>query len=308
MTDERRDLDVRNRVFDFLRSKTSIHGDVLPWALLSEGIVYSGQRVPLIGPQGIFKPAVLANLPLSITTAPIREGRPRPYDDGIDSDGLLEYRYRGTDPFHRDNVGLRLAMTRRAPLVYLFGVVKGQYMPVWPVFIVGDDPANLSFKVAIDDRRLNLGRQGLPYPEQVVEAERNYVARVTMTRLHQAAFRERVLRAYHERCAICQLRHRELLEAAHILPDGHPLGEPVIQNGLSLCKLHHAAFDRYILGIRPDYIIEIRRDILEEVDGPMLLHGLQGVAGSSLKAPRNTRDRPRAEFLEERYEMFRCAS
>jgi hypothetical protein len=36
----------------------------------------------------------------------------------------------------------------------------------------------------------------------------------------------------------------ELLDAAHILPDGHPKGEPVVPNGLALCKLHHAAFDR----------------------------------------------------------------
>jgi hypothetical protein len=41
-----------------------------------------------------------------------------------------------------------------------------------------------------------------------------------------------VLRAYQQCCAICRLRHDELLEAAHILPDGHPLGEPVIPNGL----------------------------------------------------------------------------
>jgi hypothetical protein len=59
-----------------------------------------------------------------------------------------------------------------------------------------------------------------------------------------------VLRAYRDCCAVCRLRHEELLDAAHILPDGHPRGEPVVRNGLALCKLHHAAFDRHILGIR----------------------------------------------------------
>jgi putative restriction endonuclease len=307
MPDEGRDAAVRAHAFAFLTEKTAILGEVLPWSVLSAGFVFEGKRVPLISQQGIFKPAVLPEMPLTITTAPIREGEPRPYEDGIDERGLLNYRYRGTDPGHRDNVGLRLAMQRRAPLIYLFGVVRGQYMPAWPVFVVGDDPGDLCFKVAVDDQRLALGAKQAE-AEQVVDARRSYLAAVTMRRLHQATFRERVLRAYHESCAICRLRHRELLEAAHILLDGHPRGEPIVPNGLSLCKLHHAAFDRHILGIRPDYVIEIRRDILEETDGPMLLHGLQGVAGSRLILPHGSGNRPRPDFLEERYELFRKAS
>jgi putative restriction endonuclease len=75
-----------------------------------------------------------------------------------------------------------------------------------------------------------------------------------------------VLRAYQQCCAICRLRHDELLEAAHILPDGHPLGEPVIPNGLALCKLHHAAFDAYIIGVTPDLEATVRLDVLQEID------------------------------------------
>jgi putative restriction endonuclease len=65
--------------------------------------------VPLLAPQGIFKPAIL-NLPLSITTTPPSPRKPRPYNDEFDNNGLLRYRYRGTDPNHRDNVGLREAI------------------------------------------------------------------------------------------------------------------------------------------------------------------------------------------------------
>lgn len=46
-----------------------------------------------------------------------------------------------------------------------------------------------------------------------------------------------------------------------------------------MCKLHHAAFDRNIVGLRPDLIVEIRNHILEEVGGPMLRHGLQDLQG-----------------------------
>lgn len=299
------DHQVRQKVFDFLVEQTSLHGEVLPWAVLSKGLVIDGQRVPLIGPQGIFKPAVLPEIPISIATAPLVEGRQRPYEDGIDSDGILEYRYRGTDPQHRDNVGLRLAMKTRAPLVYLYGVVKGEYLPVWPVYIVGEDRERLLFKVDLAEGNVEAGTA---LPEIAAEARRSYVTVVTRQRLHQATFRQRVLQAYRERCAVCNLKHAELLEAAHILPDGHPRGEPIVPNGLALCTLHHAAFDRQIFGVRPDLVIEVRKDILEEVDGPMLRHGLQEIAGSTLAVPAASHLQPRREYLEERYELFRKAS
>jgi putative restriction endonuclease len=126
-----RDLDsaVRAAAFRFLEEQTILRPDgVLPRTVLANGFVLEGVRVPLLGPQGIFKPAVL-ELPLSITTVPAVEGRPRPYADEIGPDGLVRYRYRGTDPRHRDNEGLRRAMARQVPLAYFHGVVRGLYSP-----------------------------------------------------------------------------------------------------------------------------------------------------------------------------------
>jgi len=39
-------------------------------------------------------------------------------------------------------------------------------------------------------------------------------------------------------------------------------GEPVVPNGLALCKLHHAAFDGHLLGINPDLVVHVARAIL----------------------------------------------
>jgi putative restriction endonuclease len=301
-----REIDRRVRVaaFEFLRKQTELHGETLPRTMLAEGFILDGQRVPLIGPQGIFKPAALPEVPLSITTVPEVEQRARPYEDEIGDDGLVRYRYRGSDPNHRDNAGLRLALQRGTPLVYLYGIVPGEYMPIWPVFIVGDDPTTLSFSVAVDLKE-TLAVSPVEQSGAVAEARRSYITRLTQQRLHQQGFRKRVLRAYQERCAVCGLRHSELLDAAHILPDGHPKGEPIVPNGLALCGLHHCAFDRSFLGIRPDLMIEIRADILRESDGPMLVHGLQGFQGVRIAVPGRTELQPDREFLAERYEMFR---
>jgi putative restriction endonuclease len=98
-----------------------------------------------------------------------------------------------------------------------------------------------------------------------------------------------------------------LLDAAHILPDRDPRSDPFVRHGLALCKLHHAAFDSNILGIRPDLGVEIRDDILHEIDGPMLLHGLQGLHGTAIFVPPAPRLQPDPEFLATRYELFRQA-
>ena len=298
------DLDalVRLAAFVFLTQQTQLHGEVLPRTVLRDGFDFRGTRVRLVGPQGIFKPAILPELPLSITTAPVKRGGTRPYDDSFGPD-LLRYRYRGTDPRHHENVGLRKAGQRGTPLVYFHGIVPGQYFAVWPVYIVGDDPGSLVFSVAVDDAD-HLSGDLLAIAESGAEARREYVTAVTRKRVHQSEFRERVLRAYRQCCAMCRLRHRDLLDAAHIIPDSEAAGVPVVSNGLALCKLHHAAFDRYILGIRPDCVVEVRPKVLEEIDGPMLLHGLQGLQGSRIVVPRAAADRPDPKLLEERYLRF----
>jgi len=302
------DAQVRAAAFCFLEAEVRRLGtDVLPRTLLAQGFRLGDRRVPLVGPAGIFKPAVLPEMPLSITTVPVGEGQAPPYRDVLGRDGLLRYCYRGTDPYHRDNVGLRLARERQAPLIYCHGVVAGLYAVVWPVFIVNDSPSELMFTVSVDDRQLaGIGAQDTE--DSGTEGRRRYITRQVQQRLHQEGFRQRVLSAYRTHCAVCRLRHTELLEAAHILPDGHPHGEPIVPNGVALCKLHHAAFDANILGISPDYGIEIRLDILEERDGPMLTHGLQGFHNRRILTPTREFLKPRREFLEQRYDLFKRAT
>jgi putative restriction endonuclease len=299
------DLRVRLAAFAFLDEQRKLSLDLLERRVLQQGFDLDGQRVPLQAPQGIFKPRV-CRFPLSITTVPVTEGRPRPYDDIFGADGLLRYRYRGTDPNHPDNAGLREAMRRGVPLVYFHGIVEGKYEAEYPVFIVGDDAASLTFTVSVDERRF--ASLGTVADDAETDIRRRYVTRAVRQRLHQQEFRERVLEAYQRHCAICRLKREQLLEAAHIVADAEELGAPVVPNGIALCALHHAAFDAHLIAVRPDYQIEIRRDVLEESDGPMLIHGLQGFHGQRIRLPAREGLRPRPSLLEARYELFRRAA
>lgn len=298
---EQHDHRVRLAAFRWLRAQMDVVGELLPRSVLAEGFVFEGTRVPLLGPQGIFKPALMTDAPLSIATIP-----GGPYDDGMGSGGQLRYAYRGTDPAHPDNRGLRHAMERQLPLVWFYRVQPGQYLAAFPVFVVGDHPAALAFDVAVDDAQALLEP---PTPISAVSEDRaairrEYVTTIVRRRVHQQAFRARVIEAYRTHCAFCRLRHQELLDAAHITADSEVTGDPRVSNGLSLCKLHHAAFDRHFLTVRPDYTIEVRRSILDEEDGPMLLHGLQGMHDRPIYVPREASLQPDRDRLEVRYAEF----
>jgi putative restriction endonuclease len=297
------DLDaaIRLSAFEWLKEQQTIHGDILPRQILAEGFIFEGERIPLIAPQGIFKPRYL-ELPLSITTAP--NG---PYPDRLGPDYLM-YRYRGEDPNHRDNVGLREVMKRGKPLVYFFGHAPSRYEAIWPVFIVGDDPASLTFRVTVDDVQSMKALAVGTVVSEAANGRRAYITAIVRQRLHQRGFRERVLHAYRQQCSLCRLRHYELLDAAHIIPDVEPEGIPAIRNGIALCKLHHAAFDGLLLGITADYTIDIRADILDESDGPMLQHGLKELHNARIILPRDKDSWPDREGLDQRYQRFKLAS
>ena len=301
------DRSVRLEAFKWLNLQRGIHGDVLPREVLEAGFTFRGNRVPIVGPQGIFKPAVLPKIPLSITTIP-----GGPYDDDLrDGASVIHYRYRGSDPGHHENVGVRLAKETQTPLIYCYRVLPGRYVVSYPVFVCGDDPADLTFDIQLDDE-IGLARYQSARPDAISVPEatlhRKYITTSAKRRLHQVAFRERVLNAYETRCALCSLRHGALLDAAHIIPDSEPGGEPEVSNGLALCKIHHAAFDLNYLGITPKLVIEVRQELLDEIDGPMLQHGIKAMHGERIHVPRVRQHRPSSERLEARFEKFLQAS
>ncbi len=292
------DFAVRQAAFAWLAEQKAIHGPVLPTTLLITGFEVEGQRVSIMNrPRGIFRPRQ-CELPLSVKTS-----LTSPYADCWTPDGSLLYSYQGTDPNHPNNVGLREACRRQIPLVYFFAVVKGQYLAEFPIYVVHDDPAALTFTLQLDDPSTVVETGAAEGVQEPATARRLYLTGSMRVRLHQAPFRERVLRAYRSQCAVCRLRLRQLLDAAHIKPD-HEGGEPVVSNGLALCKIHHTAFDRMFLGIRPDGVIRIHREVLKAEDGPMLRYGLQELHDRPIHVPRRTQDQPDPSLLAGRYAAF----
>ncbi|MCC6242139.1 MAG: HNH endonuclease [Gemmatimonadaceae bacterium] len=305
-----RDWQLRLAAMQRLTALRDAGGGLVTAAALEAGFEFEGERIPLWSSRkGIWRPRQLGkNGPaLTIFTAPRVAGRAPAYHDEVAADdrGWFGYKYEGTDPGLWTNVAMRRAMELQRPLIYLYGVTKGVYEPIFPVYVTGDDPATLTFKLQAD------------VPTSVVQPSdafayaaaprREYQTVAVKRRIHQHRFRELVLSAYSKRCSMCSLGHVRLLDAAHIIADHDDRGLPEVPNGLALCKIHHSAYDENILGISADLVIHVRDDILREIDGPMLEHGLKRMEGTRIQVPRPERLRPNLEYLDERFRRFRAA-
>ena len=307
-----RDALMRRAAFERVRrlSETYAH---LTRKEFKPGFEFEGQRIPLVNPQrGIFKPRQMKHL-LSIRTVIPRKGGKYWYDDQrvghqqiFARDESIDYAFMGTDPAAPDNQWLRDAFEHRIPIIYFLGVAPGRCIGIFPVFISDWNPGSLKAKVVFSEPRSGVIQQSVSdYPATSIE--RRYALRGVKQRLHQASFRQIVLCAYNERCALSGLPEPQLLDAAHIIPDSDfNLGQPIVSNGLPLSKIHHAAFDSHLIGIDPDYRLHLSDRLREKEDGP-LLEALKSQHRAKILLPKRKEDYPDPDRLALRFERFRSA-
>jgi putative restriction endonuclease len=297
-----RDDDVRSSCFASLDVLCAKFGDDLPYVGgLDAGFSFRGRRVPFLAyMKGIHRAAVQQGpAALSINTSSAS-----PYEDEETAEGVL-YAYRTGDVDQPDNRALRAAKDLAVPIVYFVGTRPGWYKPFYPCYIVADDPVA---------RRVLVTKGAMAGPMEEREPvlledpiERQYAVREMRVRVHQARFRGRVIPAYRTQCAICRLRELRLLDAAHIVSDANVLGEPTVDNGISLCAIHHRAFDQNLVAVTPAYEVAVSPRLLEDDDGPML-DLLKGFDGASIVVPQRRSQRPDPDRLTRRYEAFLTAT
>lgn len=270
-----------------------------------EAFTFKGDRASLIASyRGIHKPGGWTTV-LSIlsTDRPADQGG---YEDLERDDGTLLYRFMNNPgaALNAYNRALVNTMEGGLPLILLEKVGSKTFEPFYPVWINAYEPNNLGVVVSYSTPDTEFGE----IADLAAEDIREYKSAVHRRRIHQDVFRTRVLHAYRDRCAICNLGRRGLLDAAHIVDDSHEDGLAIVPNGLALCRIHHGAYDQYLIGIRPNLTLEVAEDVLEEVDGPMLQHGLKAIAEQSIQIPRARSLQPDPVRLEWKYERFQARS
>lgn len=296
-----RDEDVRSSCFSALDVLRAEFGDDIPYrGGLDRGFAFRGTRVPFINVQkGIYRAAAQRG-PAALS---VQTSWKSPYDDEETELGF-RYAYRAGSIDQPDNRALRNAHELGTPLVYFVGSRPGWYRALYPCFATQDD--EVARRVT-----LTVGRMSGPLDERepVIPAdplERRYAVREAKVRLHQGRFRGLVLPAYSDRCAICRLKELRLLDAAHITPDVADTGLAAVSNGISLCSIHHRAFDQNLVGVSPDMEVRVSRRLLDEDDGPML-ELLKHFERVPLHVPRRAELRPDRERLAARFDQFLAA-
>ncbi|WP_247490758.1 HNH endonuclease [Bradyrhizobium sp. 17] len=219
----------------------------------------------------------------------------------FDGDETIDYAFMGQNPDAADNRWLREAYENNVAIIYFLGIAPGRYQAFFPTFIAGWDRETLKARVTFGIAPATLD----PPADRL---ERRYAVRMVKQRLHQATFREAVITAYDGRCALSGLPEPLLLDAAHIIADGHELlGQPLVTNGIPLSKIHHAAFDAHLIGIDPDFRMHVSGRLLSQNDGPML-DALKALNGLKIRLPQRPQDQPDRDRLAQRFALFRRAA
>lgn len=287
----------RESLFNRVSELANTHDGMLSRQELSE-FVYDGQTVRLIDPQGgiwnpgaswTASPALSATLSINTTLSGI-------YDDQEVADGLWRYDYQ-SGGVEGKNTKLRKAWELQLPIIWFRQQEIGRRYVPYLVYVVDDFP-ELGYCLISPDLSLSLAIKTGD------EIQKRYALREMKQRLHQPAFRAKVLSAYGVRCAVCNLQMGALLEGAHITPDSDPNSSTKVNNGICLCKIHHSAYDATLLGIDTDFSIHIRADVMQESDGPMLKYGLQEMHGKDLILPSQQDHWPDLSRLSHRFHEF----
>lgn len=201
------------------------------------------------------------------------------------------------------------AIDINAPLLYFFGVGESYYQPLFPVWASRLDDHSVGIAVAdheyhsLDPRKaVEMETQRTGVLEIGDSIPRDYFDVQVTKRRHQALFAKRVKLAYGECCAFTGLPLRSLLDAAHIIPDSAG-GLASVNNGICMSRLHHAAFDSFLIGVDKEYRIHVSNSVLDRHDGN-LLRDLKDLNNKELRLPKDANAYPNPDYLETRFSEF----
>ena len=159
--------------------------------------------------------------------------------------------------------------------------------------------------VELVDATPEVERDFLDSSEDEAQAARRYRIVETMRAHREARFRPEVLRAYGHQCACCSVS-LNLVDAAHIIPVRQAGSTDEVVNGLALCRLHHAAFDNGLIGVRSDYRIVENPRVIERLTDLNFLRGIdefRGLLRPVIRHPNVTEVRPKPDYLRRGMEL-----
>jgi len=168
--------------------------------------------------------------------AAISEGRNQQLDEDfletLPDDGLFVISL-AFDEHNRGEIRVKILFDTEGTSGFL-DLSKNRY-DLLPSLVKKEDG---SLILAIPDKR--------PYPDG-----RAYEEKVVRKVVRNKDFRNNVLSAYNNQCALCDINEESLLVAAHIYP-AHLCDDDSVNNGICLCGNHDKAYEIGLICIKED--------------------------------------------------------
>ncbi len=150
-----------------------------------------------------------------------------------------------------------------------------------------------------------LPREGVRVRKRPPTGPTETIASVKLRR-GQDYFRDAVLNNFGGRCGVSQLAVRELLIASHILPWGSHVAERLnVRNGLSLSRLHDAAFDQGLITFDDNLRMVVSPRLKAALPQRAVAENFGAYAGEQLHLPDDAALPESAFLAEHRSKKFR---
>lgn len=140
--------------------------------------------------------------------------------------------------------------------------------------------------------------------EQDIEGlvrERQTIVTTVNRYSRDASFRQRVVNAYENRCAITRAQLK-LVDAAHIVPVPAERSSENVTNGIALSPTMHRAFDNGLIYLEQDYIMKLNEERVNELNNENLNAGLnqmRNMLQGRIHLPADRNQWPNPQFIIE---------
>lgn len=126
-------------------------------------------------------------------------------------------------------------------------------------------------------------------------------------RLYTGFFRATVISNFDGRCAVSGLRVPQLIEAAHILSWAEREDLRLVPaNGLALCTILHRAYDADLLGIDPDGLLHVSKQLKHGAKDSLFEKFFNDIDASA-HLRKGKRYNPNPAFLDQKFQTFLVA-
>ena len=204
----------------------------------------------------------------------------------VKEDALIGASTKSFSVYHRGNGEIAIAFRPELLIEYIFNILA-----LHRSGLTEPEMSLLNDLNSVDDDAL----------DKIENINRKRIVSTIVKTYRAFDFRQRVLTAYNNRCAVCGVQLK-LIDAAHIIPVAVPSSNDQTNNGIALCKLHHFSYDRNLISFDEQYRVEVSSSEVAKLTSDNRVGGIDDFKNNLrpiIILPNDRRDRPPTAYIVE---------